>query len=820
MVRDHGKTALIHRGRDISYSELIESIGSFANLLDTLPDERVLIISENRPEWVYTLYATWRRGSIAVPVDFMSTPEEVAYVIEDSKPKVALCSQQTEETLKKAVELAGVELEVINYDEVALPKPYEKVFHREIEDLALLLYTSGTTGKPKGVMLTFRNIFSNIEGIAETGIATREDSTLAILPFHHSYPLMVTVLVPIHIGATVVFLDKLTPEDIVDKLKRYRISIVVGVPRLYTLFHKRVMERIEANPVAKLLFKLMESLEVQPLRRKVFSKVHEAFGGNVKYFVSGGAKLDPEVAKDFTTLGFTVIEGYGLTETSPIVTFNPPDRIKLGSVGLPIKGVQVRLANDGEVLVKGPNVMKGYWNKPKETEDVLRNGWLYTGDLGEFDEEGYLYIKGRKKELIVLGTGKNVQPEEIENLFLRRTELIKEVGVLEREGKLYALIYPDLEKAKERRVVNLEETLKWEAIDPVNRELPDWKRIVGFRLSPVELPKTRLGKLKRFMLPELYERALERPKEKEDLSIFNTPEGDLIRNYLFRETRKEVLPSHHIELDLGLDSLGKVELLSFLENAFGVVITEEELSEHSTVRELIELVRSRKERIETKETNWEDILKRTPSYELPDHPFLFKIGRAVLKAFFKLYNRVEVEGTENLPEPPFILAPNHASYMDAFVLASVLPERVAKDTYFLGEETYFRNPVARLFGRLAHVITVDINRNLKESLQKVAHALREGKVVVIFPEGARTRDGGLMEFKKGVAILSKELKVPIVPVGLIGTYEAWSIYDRFPKPVKVRVVIGEPLHPEGKSYEDITKELRERVSELVGGAEK
>ena len=455
MVRDHGKTALIHRGRDISYSELIESIGSFANLLDTLPDERVLIISENRPEWVYTLYATWRRGSIAVPVDFMSTPEEVAYIIEDSKPKVALCSQQTEETLKKAVELAGVELEVINYDEVALPKPYEKVFHREIEDLALLLYTSGTTGKPKGVMLTFRNIFSNIEGIAETGIATREDSTLAILPFHHSYPLMVTVLVPIHIGATVVFLDKLTPEDIVDKLKRYRISIVVGVPRLYTLFHKRVMERIEANPVAKLLFKLMESLEVQPLRRKVFSKVHEAFGGNVKYFVSGGAKLDPEVAKDFTTLGFTVIEGYGLTETSPIVTFNPPDRIKLGSVGLPIKGVQVRLASDGEVLVKGPNVMKGYWNKPKETEEVLRNGWLYTGDLGEFDEEGYLYIKGRKKELIVLGTGKNVQPEEIENLLLRRTELIKEVGVLEREGKLYALIYPDLERLRRGRLSTL-----------------------------------------------------------------------------------------------------------------------------------------------------------------------------------------------------------------------------------------------------------------------------------------------------------------------------------------------------------------------------
>jgi len=643
MVRDHGKTALVYRGREISYSELIDSIGSFANLIDTLPDERVLIISENRPEWIYTLYATWRRGSIAVPVDFMSTPEEVAYIIEDSKPKVALCSEQTTDTLRKAIELAGVEVEVINYDGVALPKPYEKVFHREIEDLALLLYTSGTTGKPKGVMLTFRNIFSNIEGVAETGIATREDSTLAILPFHHSYPLMVTLLVPLHIGATVVFLDKLTPEDIMDKLSRYRISIVVGVPRLFTLFHKRVMEKIEENMLARLLFKLMEALDIQPLRKKVFSKVHEAFGGNIKYFVSGGAKLDPEVAKDFTTLGFTFIEGYGLTETSPIVTFNPPDRLKLGSVGLPIKGVQVRLASDGEVLVRGPNVMKGYWNLPRETEEVLKNGWLYTGDLGEFDEEGYLYIKGRKKELIVLGTGKNVQPEEIENLLLRRTDLIKEVGILEREGKLHALIYPDLEKAKERKVVNLEETLKWEAIDPVNRELPEWKRIVGFRLSPVELPKTRLGKLKRFMLPEFYERALEKPRTEEDTSIFNTPEGELIRNYLEKETKKEVLPSHHVELDLGLDSLGKVELLSFLENAFGVSIGEEELSEHSTVRELVELVRKRKERVEKGSVGWKDILKKAPSYDLPDYPLVFKLGRWALRTFFRFYNHFPIE---------------------------------------------------------------------------------------------------------------------------------------------------------------------------------
>ena len=814
MIRDHRKTALIYGGREISYSELIENVGSFANLVDTLPDERVAIISENRPEWVYALFGIWRKGSIAVPIDFMSTPEEIAYILKDSGCKLAFCSNQTEANLREAVEKESVKVEIINFDKTPLPKPYEKTYHRDPQDIALILYTSGTTGHPKGVMLTFRNLLSNIEGVADAGIAGREDSTLAILPFHHSYPLMVTLLVPLHLGATVVFLDKLTPEDILEKLRRYRITILVGVPRLLNLFHRRIMEEIERNPLAKIVFKLMERIESQSLRRKIFSRVHEAFGGNIKYMVSGGAKLDLKVAKDLTTLGFTILEGYGLTETSPIVSFNSPDNLKLGSVGLPIKGVRVRISPEGEVLVKGPNVMKGYWNRPKETSEVLKEGWLYTGDLGYVDEEGFLYITGRKKEIIVLGTGKNLHPEEIERLILEESDLVKEVGVFEKGGKLHALIYPDLERARETGVVNLEETVKWEVVDRVNRRLPEWKRIVGFKLSPTELPKTRLGKLRRFMLPKLYERA-EKPKKEEDLSIFNTEEGALIKEYLEKETGKEVLPSHHIELDLGLDSLGKVELLSFLEKSFGVSLREEDLSKHCTVKELVELVRDKKERAELKEISWKEILNQAPPLELEDYPLVFRLGRLLLKLFFKLYNRAQIECPENLPEKPFILAPNHASYVDAFLIAALLPDKVAKDLYFVGEEAYFRNPVASLFGRLAHVITVNVNRKLRESLQKTAQALRKGKAVVIFPEGARTRTGELLEFKKGIAILSKELGVPVVPVGLVGTYEAMSIHDRFLKPVKLKVRIGKPIYPEGKSYEEIISELRARVEELL-----
>ena len=814
MIRDHRKVALIHRGREITYREVIESSASFANLIDILPDDRVLIVSENRPEWIYSLFGVWRRGGIAVPVDFMSSPEEIAFVVKDSEPKAVFCSESTRKNVEEGVKLSGKKVEIVCFEELTLPRPADKSVRREKEDVALILYTSGTTGNPKGVMLTFKNLRTNIDGVVEAGIATKEDRTLALLPFHHAYPLMVTLLVPLHIGATIVFLDKLTPEDILEKLRRYRITILVGVPRLFELFHRRVMEEINSKWLARNLFKVMRSVRSMRLRKKVFKKVHEAFGGNLRFFVSGGAKLDPKVAEDFITLGIPVIEGYGLTETSPIVSFNPPDRIKVGSVGVPIKNVFVKVSPEGEILVKGPNVMRGYWRRPEETKKVIRHGWLHTGDLGYVDEEEYIYITGRKKEIIVLGTGKNLHPEEVESLILRESDLIKEVGVFEMGGKLHALVHPDLERAKEKGIVNLYETIKWEVIDKVNRRLPEWKRVAGFKITESELPKTRLGKLKRFMLPQIY-KAEEKVKKEEDLSLFETEEGKVIKDYLEKETGLEVLPSSHIELDLGLDSLGKVELISFLEKTFGVSITEEDLSSHSTVRSLVDFVRERKEKFELKKVSWKEILEEAEPYTLHDHRLLFWLGRKVLRLFFSLYNRVEVIGTENFPEKPFIIAPNHVSYLDAFVIASVLPENIAKDTYFLGEEVFFRNPLTSLFGRLAHVITVNINRNLKESLQKVAWAIRTGKVVVIFPEGARTRTGELMEFKKGTAIISKEMNVPVVPTALVGLYEVMSVYDRFPKPKKVKVIFGEPVYPEGKSYEEITEELRKRVETLL-----
>ncbi len=817
-LKYHDKTAFIYKGKNISYKELIEKVDFYSSVIDIIPGDRILIFSENRPEWAYALFGIWKKGGVAVPVDHMASYEELAYIIQDARPSYAFVSKDLKDIFVKALKQQKYKVEPVDIEDfIPLFEP-GKITNIS-EDLALILYTSGTTGKPKGVMLTFGNLNSNIEAIVKENIASSKDITIALLPFHHAYPLMVSLLVPLYLGATIIFTDNISSQNLINLIIANKVTALIGVPRVYKLIHQRIFEEIEKNPLAKKLFNLVDFLGSPRLGKIIFKKVHKRFGGALKYFISGGAKLDPKIANDLYMLGFYVLEGYGLTETSPIVSFNIPGAIKIGSVGRPIPGVEVKTQDDGEILVKGKNVTKGYWQRQDLTNEAIKDRWFYTGDLGYLDDDGYLYITGRKKELIVLENGKKVIPEEIENLILSKSPTIKEVAVIEKSGILHAVIVPDMEKVKELNILNLREYITWEIIDKVNRELSSYKQIQDFSIQEEELPKTRLGKIKRYLLQQTLTGTspVQKPKE-EEISI---PKGilseqeSILLEYL-RKYKQNVSPKDHIEIDLGMDSLDKVELLSFLDKTFNIKLKEKDLSKYLSVEQLMELVSTAS--IVNQETiNWSDILKaQNQELELDYKDDVLIYGSLVLKYIFKLYFRLQTEGLLNLPKtPPFIIAPNHASYLDGFLIASSLPKEVLQNTYFVGAKEYFEGKFGEFIAKYFHVIPVDTQSNVRDTLIKSTNILNNNKNLVIFPEGARTRNGKLLPFKKGVAILSKELKVPIVPSTIIGSYDAMKIGDIFPKPKRIILRYGWPLREYDFSYDEITGRLEQATEALI-----
>lgn len=328
----------------------------------------------------------------------------------------------------------------------------------------------------------------------------------AILPFHHTYPLLVTALLPVVEGLPVAFIEKLTPNDILSTIRDQNVTIMVGVPKLYQVIYHNIMVEIGklSGPKKKLVnsaLKLFRKVGVKKLQKAVFKEVHRKIGPSLRFMISGGAKLNVEVAKGLEALGFNVLEGYGLTETSPLVSVNRPDKKKIGSAGPPIKGVEVKIVN-GEIAVKGDNVMKGYYNRPEETEAVIRDGWFYTGDLGFIDDDGFIHITGRAKDVIVLDNGKNVYPEDIENEVFK-SNYILEVGVFEDGGVIKAIIRPDFELLIEEGIEDIHEFIKQE-IKKTTRHLQSYKKIKEFKITDRELPRTRIGKLRRFMLPDMY----------------------------------------------------------------------------------------------------------------------------------------------------------------------------------------------------------------------------------------------------------------------------------------------------------------------------
>jgi len=817
MIRKSTDIALTLGDQKESYNSLLLNIDKYAQLIEGDQDTRIAIFSENRFEWVYAFYAIWKNNAVPVTVDFMSKPNEIAYILKDCAPKYVFTSKDNLDFLKTAIDLIDHTPEIIVFDEIEddLPNSEPDDFSDfPDENDACIIYSSGTTGNPKGVILTHKNIKININAVSvDDPIVTKKTVILAMLPFHHVLPLVGCVLCPLQVGAKIAITPSLDPVDIVKTLQDNGVTILISVPRFYTMLFKGIKAKIEQKFVAKLLFNIADRLQSKTFSRLIFKAIHEKFGGHLEIMLTGGAAIDKSVEKGFHTLGFEIISGYGMTETAPLITFPRPGNGRIGSVGKALKTNEVKIASDGEVITRGPNVMKGYFNLPDKTADTVINGWMHTGDLGYIDDEGYLFLTGRKKEIIVLPNGKNINPVNIEFEILKMSNCINEIGVFMHEDILQMVCSPDEKHTQEAGITDFKKFIQDDIVTKYNEKVAPYKQIKKITVVKVELPKTRLDKIKRFKLKDLVPTLSDKSKSIVEPSF---QEYSVIRDFINQQMEKKIYPGDHLEFDLGMDSLDKVSLQTFIKKSFDVDIQEIHLKENPTVRKLSEFIRKNSKKIKTEAVNLSDVFKEKVHVKLPKswatHVILRNIGRFFLKLMFN----IRINDINKLPHAPYIMAPNHQSFVDGMLVVSDLSTKQLRNTFFFGKAKHIRNWFIKFLAKTSNVIIVDINSDLKGSLQQLAAAIREGKNVIIFPEGTRSYDGSLENFKKTFAILAKEMNVPVVPVVIDGAYKALPRDKHFPKfGTRINVTYLDAIIPKGKETEDIRDEVKQRIQEKL-----
>ncbi len=891
-----------------TYTELrqmAESFGAWLLAQGMPPGSRVAILADNHPRWVAGYLGVIAAGGVTVPLDTAYHADQVAKLLKDSGAELLVCDQKHLPTAQEAV--AGTAVEIVltepaprpSTDPVATGAPtrppgrspesephptadFDAIFSqpapqftpipRELNDVASLLYTSGTTADPKGVMLTHANLLGEADAVFDWAHIGPNDAILGLLPLFHVLSQMANLLLPLVAGAKAVYLSTLNTTELLRALRERKITAFAVVPQFFYLIHDRIFKEVgNRGALARSAFKQMmgftlfcRKLGVNP-GRTLFRRVHDLFGTEMRFLVTGGSRFDPQIGRDFYALGIDVLQAYGLTETTGGAFVTSHEHLVIGSVGRPLKGVEAKIVDpqaaaddaqpSGEIILRGPIVMKGYWNRPDATADVLKDGWLYTGDLGHFDADGNLFITGRKKEVIILSNGKNVYPEEIEAHYLQ-SPFIKEMCVMGMEGaagadKLYAVIVPNFEVLRERKVVNAKEVIRFD-VEGLSAKVASTKRISGYEIWQDDLPRTTTRKLKRFEIQkqvqsgkaatEAGELPTARPLTAEETEWLQMPDVqralNIIREYSTTNP-EQILPGDNLELDLGLDSMRRVELLVAIEQKLGGDVPESQLSGIYSVGELVDAVQ------QSAATGaqagglgrsifagWSAVLREDPTdaevlriaKPRPLLDLVVFVAMRLVKLPWLVLSRLDVQGIENLPrDGAYLLCSNHQSYLDPLILASVLPYRALGRAFAVGTSQIFGSGLMRQVAKLMKTVVVDPDANLIPAMRAGAYGLRHGMALMLYPEGERSLDGTPRTFKKGAAILSTHLQVPIIPIAIEGFYDAWPRQKPFHRFAPLKIRIGPPLQPPPEaqaSEEAYTKFTAELKATVVGMWEK
>jgi len=876
---------------------MAESVGRWIEENKFVRGSRLAIVADNHPRWVATYFGIIASGCTVVPLDTALHVDQLTKLLKDSGTSALFCDANHATSAREAV--SDIHVRLVLMDPERLPdrtmpdRTMKDSWSTDLptifksgpgnfqpvpstpDDIASLLYTSGTTADPKGVMLTHANFLGEVEAVFNWVDLGPSDALLGVLPMFHVLAQMANLLLPLVKGSRVVYLETLNTTELLRALRERDITAFAVVPQFFYLIHQRIFEEIRKRGiVTQRLFTTLVALN-RNLRKigvnagkLFFGKIHETLGQKMRYLVTGGSRFDPRIATDFHDLGIDVLQAYGLTETTAAVFANSPGDNVIGSVGKALKGVEAKMIEPqppedggpsaGEIALRGAVVMKGYWNRPDATTEVLRDGWFYTGDLGYFDADGNLFLTSRKKEIIVLSNGKNVYPEEVEAHYLK-SPYIKEVAVMGLEAKpgeigdrLHAVIVPNFDVLRQRKIVNAKEVIRYD-IESLSQQIASTKRIGSYEIWQDDLPRTTTRKIKRFevekcvkanearKLSDDSELPAERSLTKEETAWLDQPDVQRALAILGESARTPpttMRPTHNLELDLGFDSMQRVELLSQLEEQLGGNVDESQLAGIYSVRDLVDAVLqsaasgSRTPATHTTFAGWKAILAEEPdpaevrALVLPQPAsaiFWYLVSRLIQVVALDRFS-LHVSGIDKLPRTgPYLISSNHQSYLDAVILASVLPPPVFNKTFAVGTSEIFGEGFMRRLASSVRVVVVDPDANLIPAMRAGAYGLRQGRPLILYPEGERSIDGSPKTFKKGAAILSIHLQVPIVPVAIEGFYEVWPRNKSFQGFKPLKIVFGDPILPPPESkaseaaYEKLTADLKARVLEMWKG---
>jgi long-chain acyl-CoA synthetase len=820
-----------YRTRSFSYADVARAARRFAaSLKRTLkPDlsrpPTIIVWSENRPEWIIALWGCLLEGVVLVPIDYRASADlllRVADIVDASVIVVgdvvdveALGSSRRPvwSVLEIGADGAGDALSTV----VAGTPP-----EITADTTAEIIFTSGATADPKGVVITHRNILANIVPIEREVAKYRRWAKpflpirfLNLLPLSHMFGQAMATFVPPMLPGLVVFTRSYAPEDIVRQIHDRRISVLVCVPKILEVLRDHIIRVVPevADPAPKMHW---------TARWWRYRRVHRMFGLKFWAMVVGAAPLDPELEAFWGGLGFVVVQGYGLTETAPIVTLNHPFHAVRGAVGRPIPGVEVKIADDGEILVRGENVTRGYFNAPEETRIAFRDGWFHTGDIGEFDAQGQLHIRGRKKEMIVTPEGLNVFPEDVERVLntqpgVRESAIVGSSGAGSTAERVHAVLVVEPGTDVD------------DVIRRANTQLGDHQKIRAAAVWPgTALPRTEgTRKLKRRELKQwlageqIQRRALGGDGQRTVASV------------LQRFAPGRTVGSATTIDELGLSSLERVELMMALEEAFQVTLDEARFSAARTVSDLEALTQPLEAAGPAAVTIADAIDFPSWNRRLPARA----LRRASLPTWIlplaRVFARVRVEGLNHLDEVegPVVFAANHQSHFDTPVILDALPPvRRYRVAPAMAKEFFKAHFYPEQFSRSAY-LTNSLNYYLaslffnafplpqreagtRQTLRYIGELIEDGFSVLIFPEGKRTDAGEINRFQPGAAMIAAKLGVPVIPVRLDGLEKVLHQRARWPTRGPVRVAFGPPLLLKGHEYASLAGQIEDAVRQL------